>query len=642
MGQQIEAQRCRPPRKIRVVHAQQTHQPEWNGAHGHQCAERDAAAQEGRRLVDAEQPFAQILAHDRQRQRPRIFRRGGLRLQRRERVMNRAQAAHLGRIVSIDREQRRQHRLQPRPPDGGRGRFPQRARRGIQLADVGEQRGEHADGLAIDVRGGQHAGERRGIRRQRVAEQQPLKAECPGVRLLARGVAHRQVAGVPMRAVAAPAHTHLLQPEANLRQALTLHAEAALHGGNVQQPHHFGDAPTGADQIEQREQSFDDCRFVTRAAIRYRVGDPAGIRRVAEYGRDVRRVGGDIGDHHHDIARRERGICAEPVQQLIVQHFDFAQRTVAHVNRQRCIRRGDRHSRNWIAQRVGRQRPRAAAHPERKNVGLDVRQQCGGVGRREELVTFRQRPHCIDRGIDQVHKVAIQSAQARQQWIARLVVARWIDAGAWRAVGRAGIRLLSRALRTQRQPRQRPLADDVGPVLPTWIGHVKLHVDVPGERAQQLQQVWRRAAETEHRHARRHRAGQRRRLRTIAMEPHQRVPEQCRPMPAVTDVTDQCAPQRWLPRRIAEQRIGEQRAGVQLGLVSRFEARDPIPPVHQVLIEHIRDPGRELVAPAVAGFGTSCQIGANIGSQFGELRRVELRLQQPQHAPAQIRQIELR
>ncbi len=76
------------------------------------------------------------------------------------------------------------------------------------------------------------------------------------------------------------------------------------------------------------------------------VGDVEGdVARVvagelAEHCLHVRGVRRHVGDHYDDVARRQRTVVRERVQQLVVQHLHLALRTVRHVERDRAVARG--------------------------------------------------------------------------------------------------------------------------------------------------------------------------------------------------------------------------------------------------------------------------------------------------------------
>ena len=93
--------------------------------------------------------------------------------------------------------------------------------------------------------------------------------------------------------------------------------------------------------ITAGKQASDNGRLVAGAAIRHGVRNFAAGRRIAKHCFDVRRVGRNIRNHDDDVARLQRRLLFEALQQLIVQHFHFAHRVVTDVHRERLICRRD-------------------------------------------------------------------------------------------------------------------------------------------------------------------------------------------------------------------------------------------------------------------------------------------------------------
>ena len=47
--------------------------------------------------------------------------------------------------------------------------------------------------------------------------------------------------------------------------------------------------------------------------------------KTAKHGMDVRRKGGHVGDHHHDIVWLHGRVVVKPVPKSVVQYFNFTQ-----------------------------------------------------------------------------------------------------------------------------------------------------------------------------------------------------------------------------------------------------------------------------------------------------------------------------
>ena len=78
------------------------------------------------------------------------------------------------------------------------------------------------------------------------------------------------------------------------------------NGGSFQEAKHGRRAEAGVGQIEEAEERIDDLALASCAAIRdvERDGARVGFGRT-EDGLHERRVGLDVGRHHHDVARCE-------------------------------------------------------------------------------------------------------------------------------------------------------------------------------------------------------------------------------------------------------------------------------------------------------------------------------------------------
>ena len=102
------------------------------------------------------------------------------------------------------------------------------------------------------------------------------------------------------------------------------------------------------------------------------VGEPdpqpvCGMRAVhhvaePEVGDDQRRIGLDVGAHHHDVARLQRRVVGQQAEQHLAQHVDLPRRAVAAVHLHRAVAFGE-HAALWPNARW--RRCRIAASPSR-------------------------------------------------------------------------------------------------------------------------------------------------------------------------------------------------------------------------------------------------------------------------------------
>ena len=63
--------------------------------------------------------------------------------------------------------------------------------------------------------------------------------------------------------------------------------------------------------------------------------------RCIKYPLDERGIKFDVGHHNQDVPRSELGVLLEPIEQMIVEHLHFAQRTMAGMNLNRSVVLGD-------------------------------------------------------------------------------------------------------------------------------------------------------------------------------------------------------------------------------------------------------------------------------------------------------------
>ena len=276
-------------------------------------------------------------------------------------------------------------------------------------------------------------------------------------------------------------------------------AKAGREGGHFEQLDQLAHA---AALLRQGQQPFD--RMDERAdGLRPQVGDV--IRNepriaalvLAKHGADRRGHELNVGHHDHHVARRQRlrrGV--EPLQQLVVQHLEFAHRAVRHAECNRVV---------VLAQRLG----------------------WGATARRLQVADAPLQLSEQTRAVFAWHIVKKVQARPLRDLLGRLQIVKRVELANEVAPlpspsgqERGGMQMHLR----QRQTRQRlasvgvtsplglqPFApvNDVAPVVLARVGHGQQHLAVRGQRRQHLQQLPRHVAHAKHRHASRHRAGQR-------------------------------------------------------------------------------------------------------------------------------------
>ena len=122
---------------------------------------------------------------------------------------------------------------------------------------------------------------------------------------------------------------------------LHLHiVEAGLfpHGADFESSEHPGGAEPSSGEVEEGEESVEHAV----AGAFPPVGDAEGDVHAfgpprAEDGLDVGRVFLDIGRHDHYVARRQRSIGIEHVEEPVVEHLDLACGSVADMDPDRSV-----------------------------------------------------------------------------------------------------------------------------------------------------------------------------------------------------------------------------------------------------------------------------------------------------------------
>ena len=252
--------------------------------------------------------------------------------------------------------------------------------------------------------------------RQAVAEEQAIQASLPTV-----GGELGQAEAVAMRGVHAPADVRGAHPVADGFEITLGDLEATTDGFRFQRREHAAGAEASIGQREELEKGLDDVAFAARAAV----GDAEGNALRGKFGRTEhrlhkRRIGVDVRCHHDDVARRELRVALKPVQHLVMQNFQFAQRTVAAMDLDGIVMNQSRPLTLALSpsarERVSEGRVRGP-FPQMKNVRLDAVQQRVLAGFSEILLRYPVR------GVeDKLEEIAAEIAKRGEQAIARFEV----------------------------------------------------------------------------------------------------------------------------------------------------------------------------------------------------------------------------
>ena len=189
--------------------------------------------------------------------------------------------------------------------------------------DVVERQGgaDPARAVGLRVVGHRHPGE------------DPVEAEAPGVLDVAVEPVRR-----PVLLVVGPTDAGLLDPAGDRLEVVVGQTEAAAHRVGGDQVEHGTRLGTATSEVEQRAQHREQRvglgqRPVGEAHLEELAGVAARDGRThAERRLDQRGVGLDVGAHHQDVARLERGVVGQQPEQHLAQHLDLAGRAVARVH----------------------------------------------------------------------------------------------------------------------------------------------------------------------------------------------------------------------------------------------------------------------------------------------------------------------
>ena len=302
---------------------------------------------------------------------------------------------------------------------------------------------------------------------QRVAEQQPLEPEAPRV-LVRRGQAEARA----MRARRCPSGSALRAPSARtVSRSPSVRPKRRRTAASSRIAEHAVRVVAAAGQLEQRQNVA--ASVLSCSALRSETLNGMRGSRGAEDRFDVRRVGLDVRRHHDDVRRLEIGVRAEEREQLIVQHLDFAHRAVARM---------DLHASGRPA------RHRRASARARADRGCRTGSTRAGSRRPARRSARSARPPSPSISASEIEEVAALLAERGEQAVAGLEIARL-------------------GLARERLARDVACVADVAPVFAAGVLHEEMHVAVPRERGEELEQRRRQRRRAEDRDALGQRAG---------------------------------------------------------------------------------------------------------------------------------------
>ena len=284
--------------------------------------------------------------------------------------------------------------------------------------------------------------------------------------------------------VQSPAHARLVHPAAQQAQAALIHRKTVRQRWHLQQRQHIFRRKAAVRQRQQAEKGEDRRMRLAGAAIGDRERQVAIGRRVSEDRLNKGSVAVDIGHHHDNIARFERGIRLHHRQQMILQHFHFALGAVADLHANRPI--------------VGIEQTLAAAPGElfrvqpQHRVILQVQQiVLHGV----QQVVFLD----LDEGVNvirlvhltqQEKVVAAQLAPGGQQRVAELLFPFRVET---RGRVERIVEEIARLFAVEATPlaalqlRQEGVILNIAPVIATGIGKQQMNIDMAAKRLQRLE-----------------------------------------------------------------------------------------------------------------------------------------------------------
>ena len=510
-GHKIEIHARGAARVVAIVHTQQTHHVEGNGAHRHQRAKSHAAGAKAlveRGLGQGLQPG--LLRHFQRNQGIEARLLAGALPTDQGRVECGAQG--LVFIALRDKEVVHQTAKTLGPDLGSRSRssrLPPLQHAPQQAGQRSGQLGRQAAHFVIGLHAGKHLCLVEGGLQRRpagIAQQHAAQAE-PGAVGITTG---RQAQLCSLRMVEPPANARTGHPVRELGQIVGRQTHARRHGGDIEQVAQLAQTAALLRQLEQPLQR----RHQRTAGTRAHVGDiKRNMARIvaavlAEHGADGGCSLFDRRQHDHHLARRQRcaacrGRLGQPLQQLVVQHFELAHQAMGLVKDDGLVGRCDLDHR---VLRHGHQIANALLH-------LGQQRCVDQLARIGLVIHIHTRPAPLHgrvprgvEGIELAHIVAALPPPCRQQRMGMGVHGRQRNL---RQILAALVGMAAALLAQQLAP-----VDGIGPVKAAGVGNGNQHLAVLGNAAQKLHQRQRHLAHAEHHHA----ARQRRNGRLAALQ----------------------------------------------------------------------------------------------------------------------------
>ncbi len=295
---------------------------------------------------------------------------------------------------------------------------------------------------------------------------------------------------------------------------------------------------------------------------------------AAKHGLDGRRVGGNVRQHDDDVARRQpvpgfdfaRGhalvVGREAIEQLVLQHLDFAQRAVAGMDLEGGVVVGDA--------------LHGVATVKTHDIGLNAMQEAVVVGHviGHQIAQFRL-DHARELvGIEHAHGIPCHPAQGRQQRVAGFNEC---------LAGQQGVVVFG--LHAGQLQRQAP-GGDIAPIRFAGVGQQEIHVDMFGQRVQQAQMIRRECHQPEAVERVRAVVDHALLKSAVGAQPLDEIGQNACPVPAAEPiVAGQPAPDLGLPA-----------AGIGGRRVARFPTGEHVGAIDQVLVEYIGQLSGQLIA----------------------------------------------
>ena len=328
-------------RELAVVEAEQADDAMRHRAHRHERADRQVPGAEVGAGRPALEPVGEQRAHLRQREL-----RGGRARHARLADDVVEQSLELGALPGVEGARRGERvggggeRVRP---SGHALRHGHRVDGCMQAVDQLREAACELDRLAVDVVQGKDAAEQPLILLgHRDAEQQPVQPGAPGA-----GVELVELEGLAVGGVEPPADPALRNPLLHAREVAVVEPEPAPDGIPVGEVEHLrGCEALVADLEQARHEAEQRVRLPQRTVGEpdTKVGRAQLVRKVVELvvvradlagperGLDERRERLDVGAHHDHVARLERRVLGEQVQDGVPEHLDLAGAAVARVD----------------------------------------------------------------------------------------------------------------------------------------------------------------------------------------------------------------------------------------------------------------------------------------------------------------------